>query len=571
VVVTGSRLAGPLLESATSVPRAELERASDLPSALRPLATLHVDQPGTPAGFGSLYLRGADPNHTVLLLDGVKLNDISNTRGGGFDLGALDPRLLERVDVLPGATSALYGADAMAGALTLQSLAPGGRGVSANAGAGGLGYRRLGAAYDASAWRASAAEMEDGGTHDLGFKRIRSGGLRLANASLMAWEHESRAFPEDSGGPRYAVRRELEERDTQTLLAGAHAGSRAMRLQFGLLSQDADVTSPGVAPGLRDPVGIPRSTSSTRFNRGTATLSAELGRALVGAEYQREEGDAQSAFLFGPVRVPSDFRLERNTRSLFAEARGELAPRWQSHAGVRVDSIDRFGTRLNARAALRYAFSSGDTLTGSAGTGFKPPSFFALGNPLVGNPALRPEESTSAELAFATRESASFRQRVSVFRSQYRNLVDFDAGPPPRLVNRDRVGIDGVEYAARTRVNNVELGGSLSALRFRLPEGEGPLRNRPRNKASLYAAGPPSALSWRIAATRVGQTFDSSIPTGGRYLAPYTVVDAALTHARERRRAQLALDNVFNRDYEQFIGFPSPGRRLRLDIGVALP
>src|SRR5919201_7045878 len=135
VVVTGARLPGPLLESTMSVPRAELERASDLPAALRPLSTLHVDQPGAPAGFGSLYLRGADPNHSVLLLDGVKLNDISNTRGGGFDLGALDPRLLERVDVLPGATSAVYGADAMAGAVTLRTLAPGGRGLSANAGA----------------------------------------------------------------------------------------------------------------------------------------------------------------------------------------------------------------------------------------------------------------------------------------------------------------------------------------------------------------------------------------------------------------------------------------------------
>jgi len=570
--VIGSRLPGPPLGQAVGVNRADLDRAPSLPDALRPLAPAHVDQPGAPAGFSSLYLRGADPNHTAYFLDGVKLNDISNTRGGGFDLGALEPRALERVDVLPGASSAVYGADAMAGVVSLETRAPQGEGLSVLGGAGGLGYRRLGASYDAQSWRAAGSAMEDGGTGDLGYKRLRTGALRLPGVSLMAWQHESRAFPEDSGGPRYAVRRDLESRDTNTFLASAHAAWRVLKLQVGGLSQDAEVASPGVAPGVRDPAGIPRSVSATKFNRVSATLAGELGPALLGAEYQREEGDAQSAFFFGPVRVPSDFRLERNTRSAFAELRTENRRRWQAQAGARVDSIDRYGTQANASGALRYAFASGASLTASAGTGFKPPSFFALGNPLVGNPALRPEQSASAEVAFASAaDDAPRGQRLAVFRSQYRDLVDFDAGPPPRLVNRERVTIDGLDYAARARFREIDLGGALTLLAFRLPEGEAPLRNRPGSKASLRAGGAaPVDASWQVVATRVGQTFDSSIPTAGRYLPPYTVVDASVALTKPRMRATLALDNAFDRDYEQFIGFPAMGRRLRLELALRL-
>jgi len=563
--VVASRLRGPSVFNTTGIGGDALERSASLPDALRPLTTLHVDQPGAPGGFGSLYLRGADPNHTVFLLDGVKLNDLNNTRGGGFDLGALDARLFSRVDVLPGAASAIYGADAMAGVVGMRSAAPTGTGVHLNAGLGGLGYRRLGAAYDGSALRLGATALEDGGSGDLGFKRIKSAALRSRGVSLMAWQHESSAFPEDSGGPRHAVRRDLEERESTTALASAERSFGTVKGQAGVLSQDADATSPGVAPGVRDPAGIPPSVSASRFTRANGALSAQFGAALIGAEYQREEGDTQSAFFFGPVRVPSDFSLERNTRSLFAEARDDFARRWQAQAGLRLDNIDRFGTHASVRGAIRYAQDDASVVL-SAGTGFKPPSFFALGNPLVGNPSLRPEESASVELGATLRN-----HRLALFRSQYRDLVDFDAGPPPRLVNRDRVTIDGVEYAASTRLGRAEIGALATALHFRLPENEGPLRNRPGSKLSAHAATPfGGGWSAKIVATRVGQTFDSSIPTGGQYLAPYAVIDASLSYTKGKTRALLAIDNLLDHDYEQFIGFPAMGRRLRAELVVGL-
>ena len=76
-------------------------------------------------------------------------------------------------------------------------------------------------------------------------------------------------------------------------------------------------------------------------------------------------------------------------------------------------------------------------------------------------------------------------------------------------------------------------------------------------------------VSLQLNGVRIGRVFDSSIPTGGRYLEPYVVVDAALAYVAGKAEAVLALDNVFDRSYEQFIGFPAPGRRLRAQLSYA--
>ena len=90
-----------------------------LADLLRRVAGVHVDQVGGRGGTGSLYMRGADPNYTLVLVDGVRVNDPTNARGGSFDFSALDIADVERVEIARGPYSAVYGGDALAGVINI--------------------------------------------------------------------------------------------------------------------------------------------------------------------------------------------------------------------------------------------------------------------------------------------------------------------------------------------------------------------------------------------------------------------------------------------------------------------
>ena len=97
----------------------DVEKPAKLADILRRVAGVHVDQVGGRGGTGSLYMRGADPNYTLVLVDGVRVNDPTNARGGSFDFSALDIADVERVEIARGPYSAVYGGDALAGVINI--------------------------------------------------------------------------------------------------------------------------------------------------------------------------------------------------------------------------------------------------------------------------------------------------------------------------------------------------------------------------------------------------------------------------------------------------------------------
>src|SRR3954470_24916626 len=119
IVVTGSRVAAPPEElgaNVTVLSRADfdVEKPAKLADILRRVAGIHIDQVGGRGGTGSLYLRGADPNYTLVLIDGVRVNDPTNARGGSFDFSSLDVADIERIEIARGPYSAVYGVYALA-------------------------------------------------------------------------------------------------------------------------------------------------------------------------------------------------------------------------------------------------------------------------------------------------------------------------------------------------------------------------------------------------------------------------------------------------------------------------
>jgi vitamin B12 transporter len=582
--------AAPVATDVSVLDRASIESSPspDLAGLLRQLPGVHVDRLAASGAVASLYLRGADPNYTAIYVDGVKLNDPTNTRGGSVDFSSFAVEDIERIELLSGPASALLGADALAGAINIVTRrGDAGRVVRASFARGTADQQHGTASLAGREGRlgyALRAGARDAGTAvDGAAARVRSFGANLdagdfAQLSLQHSANQLAAFPDDSGGPRYAERRELDQRRGDATSAGLRSqlydgGDWGLTLASSWLERRELAVSPGVAPGARDPVGIPASRADSTLRRAEARLALDArlaGFAVVtGMQAGRERGISDGTLELG-VPLPADFSLARDFTAAFVDVDYLWRSGLLAEASLRRDDHGE-AAPVTRRARLSYPWRD---LTLSAGyaEGYKLPSFYALGNPTVGNPALRPESSRSTEAAFvyAPRPNASLR--LALFQAEYRDAIDFEEGPPPRLVNRDRMRCEGFELGfALAPLDGLDWQLGVTRAVAALPGSSEPLRNRPRwtgaSQASLRVSPAWTAV---LSATHVGRNWDSSIPTGDRQLPAYTRLDAALHwQARPQLALRAALDNALDQDYEELIGFPGPRRTARLELRLA--
>ena len=219
---------------------------------------------------------------------------------------------------------------------------------------------------------------------------------------------------------------------------------------------------------------------------------------------------------------------------------------------------------------MRFTFpGTKTTLKAHYAEGFKPPSFFALGDPIAGNPDLLSETSKSTEIGFEQEfwgDRASFN--AALFKTKYKNLIDFDFATF-RLVNRNRVNADGAELEFKVRpLDKLSIALSYTFVDLEVEDSDINLRNRPKHRAGLsvnYSI--LENLQLAVNAAYVGKAFDSSIPTGEVKLDSYTRVDVALNYKWRNLLATFAIDNLLDERYEQFVGFQQPGIRARVGVG----
>jgi outer membrane cobalamin receptor len=604
IIVTATRLPDEQAGSNVSVIDAQTIQARNPGSVvdlLRDLPGAFVQQSGGRGSVVSLFTRGAKPNFTLVLLDGVKANDPTNTRGGSYDFSTLDLNDIERIEFVRGPASAIYGSDAVGGVINIISRR-GGDTLDAGlkAEGGSFGYARV---------AGHAGGPIGGATGNLGLSYTDNGmpvdgstlkstsldaALALPEISGMAVSFNGRysgsiatSFPDSSGGPRLAVNRTLDHRDIQEGVFGAHAardiaGWWNMALDYGFYDRGSDATSPGVAPSAQTPFGIPANGDDARFTRHQVTWTNRLTplpglEAALGVDMQAEHGVDDGYLQFGPAKLPTHFALNRTLWAGFAQARYQVTPSFSLSGSGRYDDTgdtNHFSPQLRADYALSDWGTQFQVIWAKA---YKLPSFYALGNPIVGDPTLKPEEAENLEGGFTQRLWDIGSWKVEGFATNYRDLIDFRPGAVPKLINLSTVHVRGIETSLQLAWDILNLGTLAATPRLSYTNARNQLTGASLRDVPSWLAG--ATLNWKpdpawnvsFDLNHIGGMVDNAVPTGDVNLAGHSRADLAVEYKVLPNLAlQLGVDNLFDQHYEDVVGFPAPGAVVRGGVSATL-
>lgn len=605
IVVTASRC--PLTEAELSgtitIITAEdiaREQPADVVSLLSCVPGLNVEQPGSRGSLSSVYLRGSDANFTMVMIDGVKVNDPNDARGGSFDFSTIDLHSLERIEIIYGPSSAMYGSDAVAGVInfiTREGVRE--QTIAVDAGLGTDAFYNghvsiSGSARELITYSLYAGIDDNGAQLEADSYHGRAGGGKIRfspqptnslEAVFRYAESESESYPEDSGGQRYAVLPDVETRTTEDLIAGiTYQQELWSKAQFAVIGSYFDrqfaSDSPGIAPGPRDPYGVPANAIDSALTRWELTAQAlitfsDIYQGAAGLAYQSEDAANDTLTYYGEEPLPGQFTLTRELLSPFLEMNVFATKALALQGGVRADLADDYDPVYSPKLGLIWNVTATTfTIKANWGKGFKLPSFFALGHPTVGNPDLEPERSESYDLQFAYLNlPAGLTSSLSVFHSRFKDLIDFEEGPPPRMVNVAEVTATGAEINLGFRIVST-LSGESYVTYTETNDVNSPdsLLNRPEWQAGLklrYEFKP--TLRFTVNSRYLGEREDSSIPTGRVTLEDYFRVDLGCTWTPSKTwLLGFLIDNLFDADYEDSIGFVAPGIRPRITATLKL-
>ena len=257
--------------------------------------------------------------------------------------------------------------------------------------------------------------------------------------------------------------------------------------------------------------------------------------------------------------LPDSYQLQRSSTLTAAEAILQRA-RFTLNVGVGIHTgagADGAEPRLGASVSL----PAGWRIRASVATGFKLPSFFALGDKLVGNAALRPERAKSADFGLEWKGKEGTAVAFGYTHSLYTDLVDFSA-TEFRLVNRHNVHVHATYLDVRQAIGKrTHIVANAAYASPKILDSTEPLRNRPKWLVTISGHSAVHSLVFAAAATYVSRRSDFQIPVPNIDSVPsYWNVRLSTTMPfGERLSAFLKIDNLLNSTYEEFIGFPHPG------------
>ncbi len=598
VIVTATRTAittDAALAPVEVIDRAAIERsqARSLPDLLRGRAGISMTNQGGAGKLTSLFLRGSESDHVLVLVDGVRIGSATSGLASFQDLPL---ELIERVEIVRGPRSSLYGADAIGGVIQVFTRrGPKGDGITPRASAtvGSHGFAEGSAGVSATAGRAwfgiDAAYQNDEGINacNVATPTAFSGGCFISDAqpdrdgyrnrslSLRGGFDASDALKFDAHA-LHAEGRNAYDGDygnlskiVQQVVGGkvAWRPSESINLQLtagrntDVSDNYSDVPNPFGPPA---PPGF-RPVSAFDTDRDSATLQGDFGLGAnqlltLGLDWLRDSAGYHDAY--------SQFEKQRGNRAAFMQYQGTFGVQ-SLQASVRRDDNDQFGGHTTGSAAWGIGFADAWRATASYGTAFKAPTFNELYFPYYGNEALRPETSDTWELGLAYR-GERFNARLDGFRTDVDDLISYDAAQF-MANNIERARLQGAELTVDTTLLEWTLSASASVVDSESLVGSNAgndLPRRARHSARIDLDRAFGAL--RIGFTGVGEgarydDFANSRRVGGRATLDLRG-EWAFTPAW---RLQARVANVLDQNYQTVSFYNQPGREWFLSVRYA--
>lgn len=574
VTVVGSRLDSLSSASTSVLTRQQIEQyaPTNTVELLRRIPHLQVAENGQAGGLSFVSIRGGETNFTLIMIDGITVNDPTNSRGGGFDFNQLSPSSIERVEVYRGGISAIYGGEAISGAINFVTREAGANSLNVSLGnqqqaqASLTLSRQINAnnsiLFNGSTQTREASEFAQHDNKQLLLKFQHRNANREHTVVASFSEQDNVGFAEDSGGDLFAMPQIAETRDSEQWVVGLNnlfrlSETLTLNANFSWVQHQEFANNQGIFPGVLS--GVPASEIETNYKKSEVEAfvtwqAADNWDLLVGANSKNANGNNKGFVDFG-AQVPVDFDLSLDANSAFIQSSSQHG-NLTLDIGLRFDSPDDFDNEFSSRVSLAYAFSDNLRAFAVVNEGYKLPSFFALAHPLVGNPDLNPERSDNHEVGVLFGFAEKAQISITYFDNEFTNLVDFDA-ETFTSVNRSSVDTQGVEFDLRMPITSwFDMSVDVTYTDVDANEEGVTLRRRPNWSGSIAAD-----FSWQDYELNSYLTFndafyDSSIATGLVKLGGSGILGfSANWFYSDALRLHLTVDNALGKTYQESVGF----------------
>lgn len=572
IVVTANRTTQTMdetLASATVITRDEIERqqARSMQDLLHGIAGVNIANNGGPGKNTTLFLRGTESDHVLVLIDGVRMGSVSS---GTTEIQNFPVELIERIEIVRGPRSSLYGPEAVGGVIHIFTR-KGKKGLKPTFSFGGGSYGTI----SGSATLSGGSER---GWFNLGVSGFNTNGFNACSGSpfpdsagCFTFEPDKDGYRNISGSVRAGYRfdngLDIEASFLHADGNNQFDGSFINRTQ--LMQQVLGGTarfSPLKRWDITLTAGRSRENSDnflektfmTRFNARRDTASWQNDISLTPNQLLTLGAD----YLYDSIDSTSDFTItSRYNWGIFVQHQIALAAH-KLQLSLRHDDNQQFGSQVTGSASWGYALTEQVRLTASFGNAFKAPTFNELYFPGFGNPDLKPEDARTVEIGAAGKFDWA-NWSLNLYETWIDDLIAYDAGIFTSA-NIDKARIRGLEALFSTRIKGWHLNSHLTFL-DPIDRSTGISRGNilPRRSKQAFRIdafrqfGNHYVLGAMFLAE--GQRYDNLENT--RTLDAYVKVDLRAEYLFNRHwRIQGRVENLFDKHYETAAFFNQPGR-----------